>query len=139
MSAAANLEAIARFHDAMEAGDREALADLVREIAHPDAEWSPLVTEVEGGAYRGREGVLSFFEDFLGAFEVRYDDRNLRALDDRAVLMLCHMELKGRGSGAGVAQEMGVLYEFEDGLLRRGYAYPSHGAALAAAKELAAA
>jgi ketosteroid isomerase-like protein len=139
MSAEPNLEAIARFHDAMETGDREALADLVREIAHPEAEWTPLVTEVEGGAYRGREGVLAFFDDFLGSFEVRYDDRELRALDDRAVLMLCRMEVKGRGSGAGASQEMGVLYEFEDGRLRRGRAFPSHGAALAAAKELAAA
>jgi hypothetical protein len=137
-AAEANVETIRRFHDAMEAGDRRALAELVREIAHPDAEWTPLVTEVEGDAYRGKDGVFAFFDDFLGSFEVRYDDRDLRAVDDTAVLMLCRMELKGRGSGAAVAQEMGVLYEFEGALLRRGRAYPSREAALAAAKGLAA-
>jgi hypothetical protein len=136
MSAETNLDAIRRFHDAMEAGDRETLGELVREIAHPEAEWRPLVTEVEGGAYSGKEGVFGFFDDFLGSFEVRYEDRELRAIEDRAVLMLCRMELKGRGSGAGVSQEMGVLYEFETGLLRRGRAYPSRAEALAAAQGL---
>jgi ketosteroid isomerase-like protein len=138
VSAEANLELIRRFHDAMEAGDREALGELVRQIAHPEAEWRPLVTEVEGGAYRGKAGVRAFFDDFLGSFEVRYQDRDLRAIDDVAVLLLCRMELEGRGSGAAVSQEMGVVYEFDEGLLRRGCAYGTHAQALAAAEELTA-
>jgi SnoaL-like domain len=138
-AAEANVETIRRFHDAMETGDRRALGELVREIAHPEAEWRPLVTEVEGDAYRGKDGVFAFFDDFLGSFEVRYEDRDLRAVDDRAVVMLCRMELKGRGSGAVVAQEMGVLYEFDGALLRRGRAYPSRADALTAAQELTSA
>jgi hypothetical protein len=40
------------------------------------------------------------------------------------------MSVKGRGSGAPLELEMGVFYEFEDGLFRRGRAFPSHAETL---------
>jgi ketosteroid isomerase-like protein len=136
VNAASNLDAIRRFHAAMETGDRDALIEMVLGLAHPEAEWSPLVTAVEGQSYRGKEGVLEFFTDFLESFEVRYDDLELRPIGDRAVLALAQMALEGRGSGVAVVQELGVLYEFEDGRMRHGRAYPSHAEALSAAEGL---
>lgn len=137
MSAESNVEAITGFHDAMEVGDRDALGELFDVTAHAECEWVPLVVEVEGQSYRGREGVRAFFDDFLDSFEVRYENRELRAVGEGAVLILCQAALRGRESGAELVQEMGVLYEFEDGLLRRGRAYPSHAAAISAAAALA--
>jgi ketosteroid isomerase-like protein len=126
---------ILRFHDAMEAADREALDAMLEEIAHPDCEWMPLVATVEGG-YRGKEETREFFSDFLDSFDVRYQDREVHEVGETGVLVLSNMSLRGRGSGVDVVQEMGVLYEFEGGLLRRGRAYPSHAEAEAAAQDL---
>ena len=137
-TATRNVEALRGFLDAIEVGDRDRLRALLADFVHPDCEWSALVGEVEGTVYEGREGMGSFYDDLLGSFEVRYDHRELRPLGDRAVLLVCRMELRGRQSGVAVSQELGVTSEFEDGRLRRARAYPSHAEALAAAEALGA-
>ena len=139
MSAEENVRTILRFHDAMEAGDREALDGLLEEVTHPECEWTPLVAEVEGGAYRGKGQTRRFFNDFLDSFEVRYEDREVEAVGETGVLVRCRMVLTARESGVPLEQEMGVLYELEDGMFRRGRAYPSHAGATAAAEALEAA
>jgi ketosteroid isomerase-like protein len=136
---ARNVDAVRRSLDLIESGDREAMRQLVAEIAHPECEWTPLIGEAVEGTYRGPDGLVSFFEDLLGSFEVRYEDRDLRAIGASGVLSLYQLRLTGRESGLEVDQEMGALFEFEDGLLRRGQAYPTHAEALRAAKALAAA
>ena len=134
-SPAENVATILRFHDAMEAGDREALDRLIDEVTHPDCEWRPLVAEVEGG-YRGRDETRKFFNDFLDAFDVRYEDREAESVGATGVLVLSRMVLQAKESGVGLEQEMGVLYELEDGRFRRGRAFPSHPEARAAADAL---
>jgi hypothetical protein len=133
-----NVAAFAGWLDTIERGSRDELRALIADFIHPDCEWSPLVGEVEGGSYRGPEGIASFFDDLLGSFEVRYEDRELRPFGDHVVLLLCRMELRGRQSGVAVSQELGAMGEFEAGRLRRGHAYPTRGEALAAAEALGA-
>jgi ketosteroid isomerase-like protein len=133
-----NVEALRGFLDAIEGGDRDQLRALLADFVHPDCTWSPLVGRVEGGGYEGPGGMVSFFDDLLGSFEVRYEDRELRPIGDRSVLLLCRMELRGRHSGVAVSQELGATHEFEDGRLRRGRAYASHAEGLAAAEALGA-
>ncbi len=137
MSSEENIATIRRFHSGMEAGDREALGHLLDELAHPECEWFPLVTQVEGGAYRGKQRTRAFFDDFLGAFTVSYEKFEIEALGDKGVLVLSHMKLRGRESGIEMEQEMGVVYELEGGLFRRGRAFATHGDARAAAEEVA--
>ena len=134
--AAANIETIRGFHAGMEAGDREALGRLLEELAHPECEWYPLVTEVEGRAYRGKQRTRAFFDDFLSAFTVSYDEFVIQALGEAGVLVLCRMKLRGRESGIEMEQEMGVVYELEGGLFRRGRAFATHRDARAAAEEV---
>jgi hypothetical protein len=129
-----NVAAVRRFNEAMEAADRDALSEVVDELTHPEAEWAPLVTAVEGQVYRGRDGARTFFRDFHEAFTVHYADPEFRRVGSDDVLMLCCMELRGRGSGVDVSQEIGVIFEFEEGLVRRGRVFPSHAEALAAAE-----
>jgi ketosteroid isomerase-like protein len=131
-----NVEIVRRRSSALIAGDRDELRELIRDTMHPDCEWVPRVTAVEGRTYRGHEGMLEFVEDFLASFSVRYRVDELRAVGDRAVLFLGAMELRGRESGADVRQEVGVVYEFEDGLMRRGEVFDSRAEALAAAEAL---
>jgi ketosteroid isomerase-like protein len=129
-----NLEAVERSIEVIESGDAARAPELIREIAHPEVEWTPLIASGVEGSYRGRERLAAFFEDFVGSFEARYDDRELRPLGDEAVLLLCRLKLRGRESGLDIDQEMGSVFEFEDGLIRRGHAYPTHAEALAAAE-----
>jgi hypothetical protein len=123
--------------ETIERKDREAGERQVAEFWHEDCEWVPLLAGVEGeGTYRGHDGVLRFFEDFMGTFDVRYRGYEFRQIGD-AVVWLTAMELRGRGSGIQVERELGVVYEFDGDLIRQGRAYDSHPAALAAAEELA--
>jgi hypothetical protein len=123
--------------EAIERRDRDAGERGVAEYWHEDCEWTPLIALVEGGStYHGREGVMKFFEDFTNSFEVNYRDPSVEQIGD-SVLFLATMELRGRGSGAEVKSEIGVVYEFDGDLIRRGRAYDSHAAALDAAEELA--
>ena len=133
-------EAIRRLPEAIiaiERGDRDGLRAALAEVWHPDGEWFPLIGGVEGKAsYRGHDGILQFAEDLANAFEVRYDDQEVRFVGD-AVVGLMMMHLRGRGSGVEIETELGVVYEIEGELIRRGWAYDSHAAALAAAETFA--
>jgi ketosteroid isomerase-like protein len=123
--------------ESIERRDREAGKRQIEAFWHEDCEWSPLIAGVEGAStYHGREGVLQFFEDFLGSFEVRYHDIEFEQVGD-VVIWLSRMEVRGRESGVEVERELGVVYELDEGLIRHGKAYDSHAAALRAAEELA--
>ncbi len=123
-------------NEAIQRGDRDGFRTRITEVMHADCEWDPLIAAVEGGDYRGRDGMADFFDDFLGSFEVRYVDPDFRAVGDDAVLLLADMRVRGRESGVEVPRELGVLFEFEGGLVRRARAYESHREARAAAEAL---
>jgi hypothetical protein len=131
-----NLETVARALDAIEANDREELARLTEASVHPEGELVPLIGAGLEGDYRGPEGISRFYDDLLEAFEVRYLDRDLRSVGEESVLLLCRLQLRGRESDIEMAIEMGTVYEFEDGLLRRGHVYRGHAETLAAAEAL---
>jgi hypothetical protein len=131
-----NVETIARTLDAIEANDREELARLTEAATGPESELVPLIGIGLEGSYRGAEGISRFFNDLLDAFDVRYLDRELRPVGVESVLLLCRMQLRGRESDVEILQEMGTVYEFEDGLLRRGRVYRDHVETLDAAEAL---
>jgi ketosteroid isomerase-like protein len=136
VSSEVDLEVIGRAYAALEAGDREALAALVEEAIHPECEWVPFVAGVEGRTYRGRAGMLEFVDDFLGTFSVRYEIESLRGVGASAALVLGSMTLTGRESGVEISQELGAVFEFEDGMIRRGEA-SDRATAMAAAEAVA--
>ena len=130
-------DAIRRLPDAMRAierGDREGLRRAIAEVWHQDCEWFPLIGGVEGEtSYRGHDGIVQFSEDLANAFEVRYGDQEVRVIEN-AVVGRMTLHLRGRGSEVEINTELGVVYEIEGELIRRGWAYDSHAAALAAAE-----
>jgi SnoaL-like domain len=124
---ASGIERLRVVMDALERADGDAFRAAIADVMAADCEWEPLITEVEGGQdYRGRDGMADFFDDFVGAFEVRYIDPQFRAIGEHVVLVLVTMELRGRESGIEVPREMGAVFEFEDGLVRRARAFDSH-------------
>ena len=122
----ARIEHLSAVVDAIRRGDRDDFRRRAERIMHPDCEWEPLITAVEGRDYRGPDGVAAFFEDFVGTFEVSSLDHELRAAGDGTVLMLATMRVRGRESGIEVPRELAVIFEFEGDLVRHARAYESH-------------
>ena len=136
---ASGIERLQAVNEAIQGGDRDEFRRSIANVMAADCEWDPLITAVEGGQdYRGRDGLADFFDDFLGSFEVRYVDPQFRAVGDHVVLLLADMRMRGRESGIDVARELGVVFEFEDGFVRRARAFESHREAAAEAEALGA-
>ena len=131
------IQAVERTWDTVERGDREGLRELAAEAVHPDCEWTPLLAGVDGRTYHGPEGMVAFFTEWLDAFEAHYEEREFEQLSDDVVLSSCRLRIEGRETGVEMEREIGLLTQFEDGLLRRGQAYDSREQAIEAAKGLA--
>ena len=123
--------------DAVERDDRARLSALADEFVHPDCEWTPLVAGVDGRTYRGPEGMVAFFGEWLESFNPRYEDRRFEEVAENIVLASCRMRIEGRESQVGIDREIALVAVFDDGgLLRRGQAYDSRAAAVEGAREL---
>lgn len=104
------------------------------ELAAPDFELFPaLVGAVEGGSFRGREGVTAYVEVFSEAWEeLRLRADEFRDLGD-GVLVLGRAEGRGRGSGVEIDSPLATIYDVRDGKIWRCRNYLDHGEALRAA------
>jgi ketosteroid isomerase-like protein len=136
-----NLDAVrdwyARTEDTYEGGGLQAATELIPEIFDPEVEFSPwLAREVEQRTYHGHDGLRTFFgelQEMLG--EVRYAAPEFHALSDELIVVFTRLEGVGRGSDVPVGQDLGLLYEFQDGLVIRLPAFGSHDDAMRAAQE----
>ena len=76
--------------------------DAAMEALDPDAEWHESEVLPDTGIYRGREAIRAFLTDFLDSWERFHQNvEEVRQADDR-VLVLIHLEARGRGSAAEV-------------------------------------
>ena len=132
-----NLESVQRWYEAYEGKGLEPAEDLIDEVFDPDVEFSPwLAREVERRSYHGRDGVRAFFSE-LGEMlgDVRYAPPEYRPLNENLIVVLTRLEGAGRVSALPVGQDLGLVYEFEAGLVTRLTAFGSHEEALRAAEE----
>jgi ketosteroid isomerase-like protein len=117
----------------IDAFDRQDLDDFAALIT-ADYEWvGAFLGSVEGGGYRGREGIERYFreaEETWGDFSVRGDE--FRDLGDR-VLVLGRLKGRGRSSGVEVDTSYAMIVDFRDGRVSRSCAFLDHGEALRAA------
>jgi ketosteroid isomerase-like protein len=116
----------------------DAALELIPEIFDPEVEFSPwLAREVEHRTYHGHDGLRTFFtelEDMLG--RVRYASPEFHPLSDDVIVVFTRLEGVGRGSDVPVGQDLGLVYEFQGGLVTRLTAFGSHDEAMRAAEEL---
>jgi hypothetical protein len=142
MTAQGNLETLERWYGRTreqyeEGAGLEAAVELIPEIFDPQVEFSPwLAREVEHRTYHGHDGLRTFFtelEDMLG--KVRYTPPEFHPLSDDLIVVFTRLEGVGRGSDVPVGQDLGLLYEFRDGLVIRLTAFGSHDEALSAGEE----
>ncbi len=124
-----NVEIAEQGIDAFNRRDVEALAGLTT----PDFEWFPaLPGTVEGGGYRGRAGIETYFREIRDTWEqLRVLGEEFRDLGDR-VVALGRTEGRGRASGVQVDAPLAMILDFRDGKLSRVRTYLEHGEALRA-------
>jgi ketosteroid isomerase-like protein len=114
-----NVEVIRGLVDAWNHGNREGwLAP-----SHPDIEWSSAVLrQVEGAdaaAYRGRAEIGKFWDEWHELWTLEIEASEIRDLGD-TVLVLALLRTQGKSSGVEVERSIGYVFQFEDGLVRRG-------------------
>ena len=129
-------EILNRAWDTVEREDREGLRVLAAQTVHPDCEWIPLLSGVDGRTYHGPDGMVEFFTEWLDAFKPRYEDRGFEQLSDDTILGTCRLRLESRETGMSMDREIALIGRFEDGLLRQGRVYDSRSEAMDAAREL---
>ena len=126
-----NVEIARRVVDAY---NRRDVDTLFAELATPDFEWYPsIVRALDGGGYRGRDGVERFAADTSENWaELQIVAEEFRDLGDR-VLLLGRMEGRGRASGAPVDQPFVSILDFRGDRIWRNRVYFDHAEGLRAA------
>jgi ketosteroid isomerase-like protein len=122
--------------DALEHHDLDGFMEELEAWFHPDVEFISIIgSAVEGGAYKGPEGIRSWFSNLLQTTDhVKWSDRETRILDEGTILFLAEFEIQGAASGAALATEVGTVFEIEGGKVRRAQTFGSHEQAIAAAE-----
>src|SRR5215207_5469935 len=128
-----NLETLQRAQEAWNADDLDAwLAE-----ADPEVEWHTALEQAlegRGRTYRGHDGVRKAWDEYRseawGGLMNRIQE--IRDLSD-SVLVLGHLDVRGRTSGIESSQEFGQIVRFRGGKILRTDDFLSHVEALEAA------
>ena len=93
--------------------NRRDLDVVFAELATPDFEYYPgIVRELQGGGYRGREGVQRFADDTEENWEeLQTVADEFRELGER-VVVLGRLQGRGKGSGVPVDQPFATVFDF---------------------------
>jgi ketosteroid isomerase-like protein len=123
------VEVAKRATDALNRRDWDALFALVT----ADFEWLPAMPgAVQDIGYRGREEFAAYAREVEETWEyLRAVMEEFRDLGDR-VLLLGHMEGRGKASGAAVHTPVAEVMDFRDGKLSRDRVFLDHADALKA-------
>jgi ketosteroid isomerase-like protein len=105
--------------------------DEYAETFTADYEWvGALLGAVEGGSYRGREGLARYFRESEETWrELNVSAKEFRDLGD-TVLVLGRIEGGGRSSGVRVDTPYTMIVEFREGKISRSRSYLDHAEAL---------
>jgi ketosteroid isomerase-like protein len=126
-----NVELVRRVNDLFNAKEVEQALDLVGNDFEMD--WTNSIGPLKG-VYRGRRGVVELWTSFLDAWEsVRWDPQEIIEVDEGQLIVINHVRMRGRGSGAEVDATAAQLWTFTDGEARRIKLYQSKAEALEAA------
>jgi ketosteroid isomerase-like protein len=110
-----------------------ALPDLIRHACDPEVEWVEAPSRADARTYRGHEGVLESWRQWLETFdEYGAELEEVRDCGDK-VLAITREEGSGRSSGATVSARNYVVLTFRDGKILRYQEFYEEAAALEAA------
>jgi hypothetical protein len=130
-----NLELLRWWNDTYEREGFAGAERIVDEVFDADVEFSPLLArEIEGRTCRGCDELRAFHRELnetLG--EVHYAPAEYHQVSDEVIVLLTRILGTGRSSAVPIGHDLGLVYEFRGGLVRRVTAYGSHQEALSAA------
>lgn len=113
-------ELVGRVYEALNRADPDALVAL----AHEDVEFVSILSSVEGGAYRGHDGLRRYVDDLQRAWdEATWTVERVVELDQETVVAVSSARFHARSSGMQLDQAFAVVLRFRDGLVWRAEAY----------------
>ena len=133
-----NVDFVAGIFAAVDSMDRDALVaalpDLVPQICDPEIEWIEDPQRADARVYRGHEGVITSWRQWLDSFR-EYDWEVDRITDcgDDDVFVAASEHATGALSGAPSEQRLYAVMTVKDGKLRRYREFSAEHAALEAA------
>ena len=123
-----NVEVVRAAFRAFEAKDSEAWVNCF----HPNAEFLLPRNVLEGGSYRGHEGVRRALADSYETWEgFRIEIQDMREVDDRVVVLGRTINV-GKGDAPTVEYQSAYLAKLRDGKIAYWRPYQSHLEALEA-------
>jgi ketosteroid isomerase-like protein len=126
----ADAEFVREGYEALARGDMETFTSLSREHLAPDFEFHAVW---DGRVFRGFEGTMKWISDTRETWEdYSQQVEELIELGDVVVVVLA-ISARGGGSGVPVAQELAVVWRFDDGKAIEARSFTSRAEALEAA------
>jgi ketosteroid isomerase-like protein len=131
-----NAERIRKLYQAFEFGGEEAAAKLIGETFDPDVEFNPLQAGDAGGrTYRGFQGLAGFFAELTESLEdVHYDPPQFHPVGNDLVIVFTRLVGTEKDTSLPLQQDLSLVYEISEGLVRCVTAYDSPAEALEAAE-----
>jgi ketosteroid isomerase-like protein len=125
-----DVEFLREGYEALARGDMERFTALARERLAPDFEFHHVW---DGRVFRGFEGTMEWISDTRETWD-DYSQQiaEIIALGDIVVVVLA-ISARGGGSGVPVAQELAVVWTFDDGMAIEARSFTSREEALTAA------
>jgi uncharacterized protein len=123
-------DAVVASYEALNRGDIDATMEVLAE----DAEWYESEELPGADVYRGRQTIRAFLTDFLASWERFHQTVEEARQEGDRVLVMIHLEAKGRGSAAEVDARYAHLWTVSGGRGVRVDAFYDRDAALAALK-----
>lgn len=125
-----DVEFVREGYEALARGDMETFTALSREHLGPDFEFHHVW---DGRVFKGFEGTMEWISDTRETWEdYSQEVEEIVELGDVVVVVL-RISARGGGSGVPVAQELAVVWTFEDGKATRARSFTSREEALEAA------
>jgi ketosteroid isomerase-like protein len=126
-----NIEFLRSGYEALQRGDLETFTGLARERLGPDFEFHHVW---DGRVFRGFEGTMEWISDTRETWaEYHQEIEEIADLDEHQVLVVVRISGRGGGSGVPVAQELAVVWTFEDGKAIKARSFTSREEAVEAA------